>query len=599
MFTSSRTIGQPLLNKDGLILEGVSRAIEEIHSMFTQAADTVNTQDIEIVSYTDASDQSETETTKIGFPTDIARLLADNHSAVQDVIQMIKEMLQSSLPASIEDQKKYTRLQTWFISLVADRFRCLTLFHMRLKTDIQAFEKVRLLNKHPTLFTKDQFPPASFCLPREDTLQEWADAEKRFRGLFETAYTKQADFIAALRELAPSLPADPQRLLLQSDTQTLRERANFRAGPRALRDAALHAYESYVDRDAYDSDATDEEQRTPWREGMQRCAVDPPDPPEHWLDWSSYRWCPVTRRCVGKYCMTCVFMVPRSMRAVAGRVFGDPPHRDVVHEVANCLVVETEVRDAMCQGRIAFAPTKTVLEDGEIPEYRVVIIDTTILEDTFCSTPWKVRPETKLPLVVANNDHTASVLLFDCAPVLDISPIPDHCLMPCQSSKPAFGRGHTLILDTGYCPARQAAISNRIPAGTQILVLPVHHGSVPHPEEEQGLLVRKIPGPLAASAPLGEPGPVDQPRRHAATHHEAPLPAPAALPARRRHVRRPRRRPRRPGRPPGGRVRRERRGVGVLGALWRSHLERRRVVGDHGPSRRRPQVGSEGRGRAD
>jgi hypothetical protein len=62
-----------------------------------------------------------------------------------------------------------------------------------------------------------------------------------------------------------------------------------------------------------------------------------------------------------------------------------------------------------------------------------------------------------------------------------------HCLLLCQSSKPAFGRGRILILDTGYRPARQATISNRIPTGTQMLVLPVHHGRVSHPEEEQGL----------------------------------------------------------------------------------------------------------------
>ena len=427
----SRTIGQPLLNKDGLILEGVSQAIEKIHSMFAQAVDTVNTKDIEIISYTDASDQSETETTKIGFPTDIARLLADNHSALQDVIQMIKEMLRSSLPASIEDQKEYTRLQTSFISLVADRFRCLTLFHMRLKTDIQAFEKARLLNEHPTLFTKIQFPPASFCLPSEDTLQEWADAEKRFRGLFETAYTKQADFIAALRDLAPSLPADPQRLLLQSDVLTLRERANFRTGPHALRDAALHAYDAYVDRDAYDSDATDEERRAPWREGMQRCAVGSPD---FGPDWSFYRWCSVTRTCAGRDYVLCALIVPRSMRAVAGHVFGDPPHRDVVHEVANCLVVDTQVRDAMSQGRIAFAPTKTVLEDGEIPEYRVVIIDTTILEDTACSTPWKVRPKAQLPLSVTNNDQHRWLLITPRFWIFPLLPIPLFNALPMQQA---------------------------------------------------------------------------------------------------------------------------------------------------------------------
>jgi hypothetical protein len=203
-----------------------------------------------------------------------------------------------------------------------------------------------------------QFPPDGFELVTDELLNEWHDLRVQYAAEFQNEHIRQLQFMRCLKDMEPNVLSKTfitksiQSVKLKDERPLSLDTKNTRT---QLRKKSIEWYGSYTD-----------------PEGGTK--------PEH-------LWCPVVGELVNEGLMKCAHIVPFSYRNVANYVFGDPMHLDIVNRPENTLMVHKSVEDAMDRGKIAFAPVKGGSQ-SEVTEFRMVIIDPTILEATVIA--WKV-----------------------------------------------------------------------------------------------------------------------------------------------------------------------------------------------------------------
>jgi hypothetical protein len=349
------------------------------HKWFQQAVDAPVFSPFFVTSYPNPGKKDAEPTKDIDMPRDVARLLKTNHDNLHQVLDRIQEMMKSSDDTlSAEAQDEFTRLQVciqhrvsgdavligfqvFSLEFLEQHYTYLSAYYGQFRMQLQRFKNAEARNQNQEAWNKQQrpqFPPDGFELVTDELLNEWHDLRMQYALEFQNEHIKQLQFMRCLKDMEPNVLSKTfiaksiQSVKLKDEHPLSLDNKHTRT---QLRKKSIEWYGSSKD-----------------PEGRTR---------------AEHLWCPVLGEMVLERGMKCAHVVPFSYRNVANYIFGDPMHLDIVNRPENTLMVHHAVEDAMDRGRIAFTPVKGGSQN-EVTEFRMVIIDPTILEETVIA--WKV-----------------------------------------------------------------------------------------------------------------------------------------------------------------------------------------------------------------
>jgi hypothetical protein len=236
----------------------------------------------------------------------------------------------------------------------------LAAYYAQFQRHYRRFKDAEALNKNEDEWNKQrhpQFPPTNFKLATDELIREWDELRMEYSRAFQTQYIAQLQFMRILKDMEPN---PLSRTFISKSIEAVKLRDHY---PLSFENKHIRTKLKKKSIELYGSSQG----------------------PEGQIKVKEL-WCPVRCMMLPSVEIKCAHIVPFSFRNVANYIFGDPMHVDIVNQPENTMMVSDRVETAMNLGRIAFAPVEG--SQSEVTEFRVVIIDPTILEEP--GTEWKV-----------------------------------------------------------------------------------------------------------------------------------------------------------------------------------------------------------------